>query len=633
MCGIAGLVCRGRSCLPNDHLKIVGHMCDLQVHRGPDDTGVVNVGDVCLGSNRLSIIDLSPAGHMPMATEDGRWWIAYNGEVYNFQPLRDELIREGHVFQSRGDTEVVLRAFAAWGPAALDRFVGMFAFAIHDARTGVLTLARDRFGKKPVHWTMRGGHVLFASELKALIQFVGDVRVNQPRLLEWALYRTADVGSPDTLVDGVFSLPAGHFVRVINGSPEAPRPYYTPESHVDGQAWQRLGAAPTGAVVDEVEEVLATAVRERLVSDVRLGTLCSGGLDSSLITALCARHLPGVAAFNVGLEGYEALDENRYARAVARSLGIDLLTYPLTAEAYRQNLVRAMYHSDAPLTHPNSVAFMLVSEFAKKNGVTILLSGEGADELFGGYPQRYRRYRQLLRAQRLLGRLPARLRKALAFGGWAATGVPATRCSDYEGLIAHALGFVDRFSREGIHQRCADAYSFVPDPTDRAVLAEMLADLSSFLPALLRRLDRMSMAASVECRVPFLDHRLVDLVVNLPLDYRLRGGTDKWVLKAIAARSLPKSIVYRKKVGFPLPIVDYLAPLARGEFFHDGFCEQGLGLDRRGLRTTLADWRQNVQGFFSLLGLEIWGRIFFNRERPENVSDRLLATTGTEGRR
>jgi asparagine synthase (glutamine-hydrolysing) len=257
--------------------------------------------------------------------------------------------------------------------------------------------------------------------------------------------------------------------------------------------------------------------------------------------------------------------------------------------------------------------------------VTILLSGEGADELFGGYPHRHRRYGQFLRAQRLLARAPARIRKALALAGSAATSLPLTRYSIYDGLIPHALGFVDGFSREGIHQQCAEAYAFVPDVIDRAVMAEMLADLSIFLPALLRRLDRMSMAASVECRAPFLDHRFVDLVVNLPLDYRLRGSTDKWVLKTIAARHLPRSIVYRRKAGFPLPIAEYLAPLARGEFFRDGFCEQALGMDRRGLQSTIADWGQNVQGFFSLLTLEIWGRIFFQRERPEDVSDRMLA--------
>jgi len=600
-------------------------MCKLQVHRGPDDSGVVSLGDVCLGANRLSIIDLSSAGHMPMATEDDRWWIAYNGEVYNFQLLRDELTRQGQAFRSGTDTEVVLRAFVHWGPAALERFIGMFAFAVLDTHTGVLTLARDRFGKKPLYWSMREGHLQFASEIKVLMQVGGDLRVNKQRLAEWALYRTTDVGSPETLVEGIFSLPAGHLMRVVGGRPEAPQPYYVPASRVDVRAWQRLHQAKTGAVVEEVEAAIETAVRERLVSDVRLGTLCSGGLDSSLITALCARHLPGVTAFNVAVEGYEAIDESRYAQAVARSVGGDLLVYPLTPEAYRQNLVRTIYCNDAPLTHPNSVAFMLISEFAKKNGVTILLSGEGADELFGGYPQRYRRYGQFLRVQRLLSHAPARVRKALALAGSAVTSLPFTRCSIYDGLISHALGFVDGFSREGIHQRCADAYAFVPDAIDRAVMAEMLADLSIFLPALLRRLDRMSMAASVECRVPFLDHRLVDLVINLPLDYRLRGRTDKWLLKAIAARHLPRSIVYRRKAGFPLPFADYLAPLARAEFFRDGFCEQALGMDPRGLQTTIEGWRQNVQGFFNLLALEIWGQLFFNRERVEDVSGRLLA--------
>jgi asparagine synthase (glutamine-hydrolysing) len=631
MCGIAGLVCLRRSCLPDDHRRTVGQMCDVQVHRGPDDAGVVSLGDVCLGANRLSIMDLSPAGHMPMATEDDRWWITYNGEIYDFQPLRDELIRHGHVFRSGSDTEIVLRAFAQWGPAALERFVGMFAFAVHDTRTGVLTLARDRFGKKPLYWTMRDGHLAFASEIKVLTELGGDLQVNRQRLAEWALYRTADVGASETLVDGIFSLPAGHLMRVVEGRPETPRPYYVAASRVDVEAWRRLGRAQTGAVVGEVEAALVTAVRQRLVSDVRLGTLCSGGLDSSLVTALCAQHLPGVAAFNVALEGYEALDESRYASAVARSLGIELLVYPLTPETYRQNLVRAIYHSDAPLTHPNSVAFLLVSEFAKKNGVSVLLSGEGADELFGGYPHRYRRYGQFLRAQRLLAHAPARARKALALAGSAATSLPLTRYSIYDGLIPHALGFVDGFSREGIHQRCVDAYAFIPDPTDRAVLAEMLADLSIFLPALLRRLDRMSMAASVECRAPFLDHRFVDLAINLPLDYRLHGATDKWVLKTIAARHLPRSIVYRRKVGFPLPIAEYLAPVARGEFFRDGFCEQGLGMDRRGLQTTIAGWRDNVQGFFSLLALEIWGRTFFHRERPEDVTDRMLTGAAAAG--
>jgi asparagine synthase (glutamine-hydrolysing) len=631
MCGVAGVVCLGSSCGQDDHVRLVTGMCDLQAHRGPDHTGVVSLGNVCLGTNRLSIIDLTTAAHMPMSTEDGRWWIAYNGEVYNFPALRAELIRAGHVFRSRSDSEVVLRAFGEWGERSLERFVGMFAFAIYDQRTETLTLARDRFGKKPLYHMCRGGHLWFASEMKALMPFSGQLQVNQQRLLEWTLYRSADCGSSATLVDDIFALQPGHVMRIVRGALESPRRYYAAESRVDVETWKRLARAPMGAVVAEIEGAIVRSVGDRLVSDVPLGTLCSGGIDSGLVTAVCARHLPRVAAFNVSVEGYPALNENRYARTVARALGIDLLTYPLTADAYRHSLVRAVYHSDFPLTHPNSVAFLLVSEFARKNGVTILLSGEGADELFGGYSQRYRRYRQFLRLERLLAVTPARIRKALALAGCAALGIPLTRFNEYEGLHAHAVVFLDKYVREGLHERCADAYGFVPNEIERGVLAAMLADLSIFLQPLLRRLDRMSMAASLECRVPFLDHRLVDLAINLPLAHRLRGATDKWLLKRIAARYLPRTIVDRPKSGFPLPVLDYLSPLARHEFFRDGFCEEELGLDRRGLQARVSNWRQSVDGFFSLLTLEIWGRLFVRREGLQRVTDTLLAP-GREAR-
>ncbi len=632
MCGIAGLVCLSGACRPDEHVRLVNGLCDLQVHRGPDDRHVVSLPGVCLGVNRLRVIDLTPAGRMPMATEDGRWWIAYNGEVYNFQALREELARAGHAFRSRSDTEVVLRAFGVWGEAALDRFVGMFAFAVYDRRSGVVTLARDRFGKKPLYYLERAGHVLFASEMKALLREAPEVRVDAGRLLEWALYRTVDAGA-ETLVEGLRALPAGHVLTVDRGGVGPPRRYYAVEAQVDTGARERLARAPAGALAAEVEHRLDEAVRARLVSDVPLGTLCSGGLDSSLVTALAASHRPGLAAFHVAVEGYAALDESPYARAAAAALGVDLYVYRLTADAYRESLVRAVYHSDAPLTHPNSVAFLLVCEFARRRGVTILLSGEGADELFGGYPQRYRRSRQLLRARRLLDRAPARLRKALVLLGAAAAGLPITRFNEYEGLLSYAVALVDRYAREGLARRCADAYGAVADPGQRTVLAAMLADLSLYLAPLLRRLDRMSMAASVECRVPFLDHRLVGLAVNLPLDCRLRGGSDKWLLKVIARRRLPRAVVDRRKVGFPLPVADYLAPLVRPELFRAGFCEDVLGLDRRGLQAAVSGWRQNVDAAFSLLTLEAWGRLFVLREPLDAVTARVLGRAGARAGR
>src|SRR5215475_464058 len=385
-------------------------MCDLQLHRGPDDRGMVSLDHVCLGSNRLSIIDLTEAGHMPMSNENGEWWITYNGEVYNFMALRQELLHCGHTLRSKTDTEVVLHAFEQWGEKCLDRLVGMFAFAIYDRHTDTLILARDRFGKKPLYYTLHHGHVLFASEMKALMSVCTDLRPNQQRLLEWSLYRNVDFGSPETLVEGLFSLLQGHFLKIHQGRMASPYCYYSPEAQVDPARYQHLGQQSSQELTSEIESLLDSSLQARLVSDVPLGTLCSGGLDSSLITALCVRHRSDVTAFHVAVAGYEEIDESRYAHQVTEALGIKLLTYAMEGEAFRRNLPRAIYHSDVPLTHPNSVAFLLVSAFARKHGVVILLSGEGADELFGGYMQRYRRYRQLLLARRLLAYLPGKIR-------------------------------------------------------------------------------------------------------------------------------------------------------------------------------------------------------------------------------
>jgi asparagine synthase (glutamine-hydrolysing) len=629
MCGIAGVVCLTPGCRDDDHAAIVSRMCDVQVHRGPDDRGVLPAGRVCLGSSRLSIIDLSQAGHMPMADQDGRYAIAYNGETYNFAALRDELAALGQAFFSRTDTEVVLHAFRHWGPASFSRLSGMFAFAIVDRETGTLTLVRDRLGKKPLYYARQDGHLLFASELKALMKVLSGLRPNYQRLVEWSLYRNADFGSADTLVEGVSSLPAGHSLTVEQGRVGAPCAYYTPASDVDEATWRELRGRSPAQVSADVDALLRASVRARLVSDVPLGTLCSGGIDSSLITALCAHDLPDVTAFHVSVTGYGDLDESRYAKQVTDALGIRLLTLPMTAETFRANLTRAIFHSDAPLTHPNSVAFLLISEFARRHDTVILLSGEGADELFGGYMQRYRRYGQFLAARRWLARMPSKVRRNLALLGHAADGVPGTAFSEYDGLLAHTTAFLDRFSRETLQLECETAYGFVASARDRAILGAMLADMTNFLSPLLRRLDRMSMAASVECRTPFLDDALVRTSVNLPLDFRLRGRTDKWVVKDVAARYLPHDVVHRRKVGFPLPVADYLAPMARTAFFTGGFCLGALGMHERGVLDLVANWRRNVHGFFNLLALEIWGRVFFLGEPVEEVSERLQTNLRT----
>ena len=257
-------------------------MCELQSHRGPDDDGVISLGRVCLGSNRLSIIDLSPAGHMPMSDAEENWWIAYNGETYNFQSLREELVRSGHQFRSRTDTEVVLQAFKQWGEQCFEKLAGMFAFAIYDQRNDTMTLARDRFGKKPLYYTCDDQHVLFASEMKVLLQASDGLKVNRQRLMEWSLFRNVDFGSPNTLVEKIFSLPAGHFLKIHDGRIGIPQSYYSVESEVDPATYERLARQPRQDLIAEIEDLFLTGVKERLVADVPLGVLCSGGVDSSL---------------------------------------------------------------------------------------------------------------------------------------------------------------------------------------------------------------------------------------------------------------------------------------------------------------------------------------------------------------
>lgn len=622
MCGIAGLVCLDARCPGEDHEHMVRQMCDVQAHRGPDDSGIVVLDRVCLGSRRLSIIDLSPAGHMPMSDPTGRWWITYNGEVYNFRELRRDLERHGHEFASNTDTEVVLHAFMEWGDRCVERFNGMFAFAIYDRSSRTVVLARDRFGIKPLYHTRRGGHVLFGSEIKALVRPGAEASLERGRVIEWFLYRNVDSGRPSTLFEGVSSVRAGR-VEAIAPDGIASRRAYRVTDHVSERQFGRFARAGTAQVVGEFDAVLNDATRMRLVSDVPVGTLLSGGLDSSLITAMAAQHRRDLTAFHVSVAGFPKLDERDFARDVARHTGIELVCRELTGANFRRGLAKAVCLSDLPLSHPNSVAYALISRVARSQGVRVLLSGEGADEIFGGYAWNYRRTRYLSRLAPLLRALPDAASNLLAMLAFAQLGMPVTS-RGFRNLLPPTVDLIDRYDRKIGRSECEEAYGFVARSADRAVLGAMLADLHDFLSPLLRRLDRMSMGASVESRVPFLDHRLVHHTINLPLSYRIGTYSDKWILRRIARDYLPARVLRRRKAGFPLPLAHFLEPLATRDFFVDGFCQEQLGLDSRGLDRLLEGWRRWVLAFFGLTTFEIWGRIFMRGQSPEAVRDRIV---------
>ena len=623
MCGLAGLVLTGSQRAGAEHEAMVRRMCDIQAHRGPDDSGTIVLDRVVLGSRRLAIIDLSPAGHMPMSDAAGRWWIAYNGEVFNFADIRTELEALGHVFRSRTDTEVILHAFMQWGEACMHRFIGMFAFAIADTATGNVTLVRDRYGIKPLYFARQGEAILFASEMKSLMQVMGPQSVDRHSLVEWMLYRNVDSLTPETLVQGVSSVLPGHVARIVDGSVEI-APWYSPLDFVGEQEFRRFAAARPEEVVAEVDKTLDDAVRLRLISDVPVGTLLSGGLDSSLVTSIAAQHTQHLSAFHVSIEGFPKLDERRYAEHLAERLRIPFIPLSLTGRMFRQALPTVIYLSDLPLTHPNTIAYYLISRTARENGVIVLLSGEGADELFGGYLWNYRRKRNLMRLKKWLDLVPDRLMDFAALLIYSDAGLPVTGHRFREAL-APTIDFVDRYARLDWQERCAESYGFVPGEIDRAVLGNMLADLSDFLTPLLRRLDRASMGTSVETRVPFLDHRLVHRAINMPLDYKVGKYADKWVLKQVARKYMPDFLVDRKKAGFPLPLDAYIAPLADASLFRDGFCQQTLGISSRAIDRLLANWRSRVFGFFGLLTLEIWGRIHMRGESVASVDERIAA--------
>jgi asparagine synthase (glutamine-hydrolysing) len=617
MCGVAGVLCLDPGCDGSAHEPLVRRMCELQACRGPDDSGVAPLGRACLGSLRLAIIDLSSAGHMPMRDESGRYWISYNGEVYNFAELRQELETLGHRFHSHTDTEVVLHAYMEWGERCITRFVGMFAFAIYDRQTGRLALARDRYGIKPLYYARAGGHLAFASEIKALRLAMGGAELDYRRLTEWFLYRNVDAFDTATLQAGVSQVLPGTVV-VLDGERITSHRVYDVVEQVAEAEYRRFAEARPEAVVNEIEQLLVEAVRYRLISDVPVGVLLSGGLDSSMVTAIAAKETRQLTTFNVSVAGYPKLDERRFAAELCEHLGLRMVSFDLTAENFRQHLPRTVWLEDLPLTHPNSVAYYLISRVARAEGTIVLLSGEGADELFGGYRFNYRRKWYLARLMPLLRRIPDGLWNVGALLLFARLGMPVTS-HGFREVLPPTVDLIDRYRRSGWLAACEEAYGFVARPADRAVLGAMLADLNDFLSPLLRRLDRTSMGASEECRVPFLDHRLVHKAINLPVEYRIGKRANKWVLKQVAERYMPHHLVHRRKKGFPIPVADYVAPYAVRSFFADGFCQAELGLDRRGFERMLGEWRRSPTGLFSLVTFEIWGRLHLRGDSLESV--------------
>jgi len=582
MCGIAGLVDTGIGA--NELSRTAGAMADALAHRGPDDRGVWLDEDagVALGHRRLAIIDLSAAGHQPMLSAGGRYIIVYNGEIYNHAALRRELEDLGVTFQSDSDTEVMLSAIEQWGlRPALERFVGMFAFALWDQKLRELTLVRDRLGIKPLFWGLFGSRFLFGSELKALTAAPNwQGRVDRDALATYMRWNY--VPNPHCIYENVFKLAPGHLLVLgQNGTPQLTCWWDARQQTLE--AMQRRSDPTDVEAIDAFHKILGEAVQSRMVADVPLGAFLSGGIDSSLIAALMQEHsTKPVRTFTIGFNE-DQYNEANFAKTVAQSLGTEhteLYVSPETARDVIPNLAKI---HDEPFADSSQIPTFLVSQMTRRD-VTVALSGDGGDELFAGYT----RYHWANMVQKKFGYFPESVRGLMSGaitsvpGSWwemAAGILPEkrrpTRIADRAGKLA---AFLRQPTALGIYRRQHTHWpmpgDIVPGGLERKgipwdeTLAEdypsfiesmQIADTLSYLPDdILTKVDRASMAVSLEARVPLLDHRVVDFAWGLPDRFRTRNGKGKWLMRELLSRYVSRDMIERPKMGFSIPMATWL---------------------------------------------------------------------------
>jgi asparagine synthase (glutamine-hydrolysing) len=549
MCGIAGLAARTNNL---DLATVAREMTDRVQHRGPDSGGVCVRGQVALGTRRLSIIDLSASGHQPMTYADDRYAITYNGEIYNYLEIRSELESLGYSFRSHTDTEVVLASYAAWGAACLDRFNGMWAFAIHDSRENVIFAARDRFGVKPFYYVLTGSCFAFGSEIRQLLPLLPSVRQN-PQVVSDFLLTGVQVQSSDTFFGDVQALLPGNFLtyQVSQGELEIHR-YYSLRDATSDPGDQTEQEALTG-----FRSLLEDAVRLRLRSDVKVGTCLSGGLDSSSIALIASRMnqaAGGQFTAVTAISEDPGNNEEAYAQEVVRAGSLDWVKSCPGYDDFRTMLPHVVRHQEEPFSTPSICMQAFVMQAARQSGTVVLLDGQGGDENLLGYDQYYPAYYAALWHQGGAGQL--------LLGFWQArqnnVNMSLWRQAAYAALILlpDARTFYYR-----LRSRYAAGRSSSPAWVQQVALAsrdvrelQALEIETTTLPPLLRFEDKNAMSFSIETRLPFLDYRLVEYAVRLPIQLKIRHGWTKWLLRQAMDDVLPHDIAWRRnKIGFAAP--------------------------------------------------------------------------------
>lgn len=635
MCGICGKLYLDER---QASQALTDSMTDVMSHRGPDGRGTFVEGAIGLGHRRLSIIDLSPLGAQPMMNEDGSIAVIFNGEIYNYLDLRDELKNAGHAFRSSSDTEVIVHAYEEFGPAFTTRLNGMFAIAVWDRRRKVLTLTRDRLGIKPLYYHLGEGFVSFASEIKSILEDPDVPRsVDMQSLSNFLTLHY--VPGPRTMFSNITKLQPGHTMVVKDGGIKIDRFW---ELKKDEGLASLIRGADNSILSAHVYAALRESVKKRMQSDVPVGALLSGGLDSSAIlgimTDLSGRPVP---SFTVGYSsnGDDSVSEFKWSRKVAKHFESEYSEAVVTADDFLGFLPRAVWHQDEPIGEPASIPLYFVSKLARDSGVTVLLTGEGSDELFAGYNRHwgetladyYRLVPELLRdtiIDRLIHMIP---RAPLLKKGHRSMSIADFR----DRYMSWHTVFSEGIKRELLKQNSlrdtfTDVYQkLLPDIRGLNNLDKiLLLDLNVWLPDdLLMKKDKMGMATSIEARVPFLDYTFVELAFQIPSRLKVKRLETKYILKKALEGLLPKEVIYRKKEGFPTPISGWIRSELK-DFTLDILCsEESLGhglfdkaVVRRIVDAHMSGREDNNRMIFPLINFEVWYRTFISGQHSGAMS-------------
>lgn len=629
MCGICGVIAPKGQRVQPDAVLAMNHQI---AHRGPDDEGVFTDGNCGLAMRRLSIIDVA-SGHQPMASADRMLWIVYNGEIYNHRELRGELEARGHTYRTKSDTETILHSYEEYGDECVTRLQGMFAFAIWDVRRRRLFAARDRLGIKPFYYFFDNGLFAFASEIKAILAYPGVTRqFAAEKLGEYLAF--GYVSGEGTLFSGINRLAAGHTLELEDGGVPRIRRYW------DIPEFTPVGAASHRSYVQTYREMLEASVSSHLMSDVPLGVFLSGGLDSSAVAALATKTRGGpIQTFSVGYDE-DAYSELPYARTVADHLGSDHYEVRVSREDFFNALPALIWQEDEPLAWTSSVCLYFVARLAREH-VKVVLTGEGSDETLAGY-ERYAftllnaRLDPVYRAitpssargwlrdhigtsEKLGAKLARRLRHT--FLGRDGASLESLYFDNFYSAFSSAdqQSLLTPQALLNMENPYGSTLAYWQDSSGDLVHKMLYTDIKTYLHELLMKQDQMSMAASIESRVPFLDHKLVEFTASIPRSSMIRGMTGKHVLKEAVADLLPASIIYRKKMGFPTPWAHWLAgaqldsiesllleaqSVQRG-LFKPQALRQLFEEHRRG-------FRDHATQMWRLLNLELWHRVFID---------------------